>query len=351
MHTLTFTLLILTTAEISSTNTLNNASNSTTAQSNIIGIGGIIATLIAAAITCFVTWILTMKNMNQLKLAYRYQIFPILSTSVAQNTKINLTDWQIKYRNKLLTNPCLLTIDILNMGNTSIIHPPIKIETNNNINIIPGYFEETPIGYENLWKFEETDSINSYALSLDHINPRQIVKARFFLDNFPENKISFECPMPNIHIQEISSSLDSRSTSKNILNLNKTVNIIFAMLTTILLFNYRTLYFYLEDIIYYFGLKKYLHPRQILFYFIAVFLLTIIINIKEIKTLDNYLFKYPHKIIYIQLWLAITYIILLALIIPNIISGHDLQFFIAAFTAILLSILIRISIFKKENFT
>lgn len=350
MLTLTLTILALTTTETLPSDVINNTTNSTTMQTNLIGIGGIIATLVVGVITCFVTWILTMKNMKKLKLAYRCQVFPILSNSVAQNTKINLTDWQIKYKDRLLTNPCLLTIDILNMGNASITKPPIKIETSKNINIIPGYFEETPVGYENLWNFQETDSINSYALSLDHINPKQTVKARFFLDNFPENKISFQCPMPDIQIQEISSNIDSQSAHQNKISLNKIINIILAVLTAILLLNLNMCLDYLTYYIYHNKLKKYLDAGQIITYIIIVCCLTITINIKGIKKLDNYLLTHPHRITFVQLLIAILYIILLVLIIPNIIAKYDLQIFIAGLTAILLSIFIHILIIKKDNF-
>lgn len=75
-------------------------------SNDIIGIGGIIATLLVGIVTCLVTWKLTMKSIKQLKISYNIQVFPILSNSVTQNTDINLDDLQIQYKGKNLLNPC-----------------------------------------------------------------------------------------------------------------------------------------------------------------------------------------------------------------------------------------------------
>ena len=117
-----------------------------TPSNNMIGIGGIIATLLASIITCLVTWKVTMKSIKQLKISYNIQVFPILSNSVTQNTNINLDDLKIQYKDKELLNPCLLALEIINIGNEAINEPPIKIRTDENIEIIPGYFEDIPAG-------------------------------------------------------------------------------------------------------------------------------------------------------------------------------------------------------------
>lgn len=169
-------------------------------SNDIIGIGGIIATLLVGIVTCLVTWKLTMKSIKQLKISYNIQVFPILSNSVTQNTDINLDDLKIQYKGKNLLNPCLLALEIVNIGNEAINEPPIKIRTDEDIEIIPGYFEDIPAGYEDLWSFDKTNS-NSCNILLKHINPKQAVKTRFFLDNLPQKKIIFECPMQNVQTQ------------------------------------------------------------------------------------------------------------------------------------------------------
>ena len=92
--------------------------------------------------------------------------------------------------------------DSTNIGNEAIKNPPIKIQTDENIEIIPGYLEDIPSGYDELWRFKNNEP---YAcdLQLEYLNPKQTVKSRFFLDNLPNKKISFECPMPNLSLIHI----------------------------------------------------------------------------------------------------------------------------------------------------
>lgn len=130
------------------------------------------------------------------------KIFPILSNTFTQNEDINLENFKIQYKEKELARPCLLTIEITNIGNEAIGNPPIKIRSDENIEIIPGYFEDVPLGYKELWRFDKTDS-NECNVLLEHINPRQSVKVRFFLDDLPQKKINFECPMENLQTEEV----------------------------------------------------------------------------------------------------------------------------------------------------
>ena len=106
---------------------------------DIIGIGGIIATLLVGIVTCLVTWKLTLKSIKQLKISYNIQVFPILSNSVTKSTEINLDDLKIQYMDKVLSNPCLLALEIVNSGNDAINDPPIKIRTDENIEIMKAY--------------------------------------------------------------------------------------------------------------------------------------------------------------------------------------------------------------------
>ena len=139
---------ILLSAQQTATQAANTAQEvATQAPSNdIIGIGGIIATLLVGIVTCLVTWKLTMKSIKQLKISYNIQVFPILSNSVTKSTDINLDDLKIQYKDKELLNPCLLALEIVNIGNEAINEPPIKIRADEDIEIIPGYFEDIPAG-------------------------------------------------------------------------------------------------------------------------------------------------------------------------------------------------------------
>lgn len=89
-----------------------------------------------------------------------------------------------------MSNPCLLALEIVNIGNEAINEPPIKIHTDEDIEIIPGYFEDIPAEYEDLWGFDKTNP-NSCNIMLKHINPKQIVKTRFFL-LLQRNEVKYE---------------------------------------------------------------------------------------------------------------------------------------------------------------
>lgn len=164
---------------------------------NEIGIGGILATIIVGIVTCIVTWKLTMRSVKQQRLSYKYKIYSIISSSIQEQQEA-FKGLLITYENKKLKNPCLLLLEIENTGNEAIVDPPICVRVDANTEIIPGYFQDVPVGYEEKWKINHK-SKQSCNIILEHINPKQIVKVCFFLDNSPE-KIKFECPMPNIDV-------------------------------------------------------------------------------------------------------------------------------------------------------
>ena len=240
---------ILLTAQQAATQAASAAQEATTqAPSNdIIGIGGIIATLLVGIVTCLVTWKLTMKSIKQLKISYNIQVFPILSNSVTQNTDINLDDLKIQYKDKELLNPCLLALEIVNIGNEAINEPPIKIRNDEDIEIIPGYFEDIPAGYENLWSFDIT-SPHSCNILLKHINPKQVVKTRFFLDNLPQKKIIFECPMQNVQTQEVAYN-NANTTNK--ITVSSKSNFILMAITALLFISMQQWSYYISEFIWF----------------------------------------------------------------------------------------------------
>lgn len=128
------------------TNAITEQSNGN-GTNNIIGIGGILATIFVGIITCVVTWKLTMRSIKQQQLTYSLKVLNILSNSikVQENALSNLT---ITHGTNKLNNPYLLLLEIENTGNEAIINPPICIRSKNDAEIIPGYFQNIPPGYE-----------------------------------------------------------------------------------------------------------------------------------------------------------------------------------------------------------
>ena len=351
MNLMTLCLNILATSNSTATEMATSvAENTNIPQDNLIGIGGIIATIVVGIITCLVTWKLTMKTIKQLKLAYSVQLFPILSNSFTKNKELTLTDLQIKYKNKLLQNPCLLTLDIINAGNVAINNPPIKIKSNENIEIIPGYFEDVPYGYEELWTIQKNDP-NSCTLVLAHINPKQTVRVRFFLDNFPTEKLIFECPMENIQLQEITNSIDSKSKNSTRMSSSQKANITIAIITAILFISIDQWLYLVDEFLWYTGIHRYLPSYNVALFVIFTLVLSLLLNVYGIEKIDKFVVSHPRKAIILKLGILILSIILLGLIIFNCIIVHFIpQLITAIVVSCLLALLIHLLTLPKNNY-
>ncbi len=164
-----------------------------------IGVGGIIATLVVGILSCLITWLVAKKGITKKKLTYEVTVSPILSNNVGNVNKL-----KIYYGDDLLSEPHMLTVNIKNTGNCAILNPPIRILVNETDNIIPGYIEDIPFGYEKLWNVNRKD--NQGTIELIHINKGQTVKARFYLDKAPKEEPKFVCPMEDVEIKKILNS-------------------------------------------------------------------------------------------------------------------------------------------------
>lgn len=314
-----------------------------TPTNDVIGIGGIVATILVGVITCLVTWKLTMKSIKQLKMSYNVQIFPILSNSVTNNTEINLEDLKIQYKDKSLSNPCLLALEIVNTGNEAISNPPIKVRIDEDIEIIPGYFEDIPSGYEELWGFSKTTS-SSCNIHLEHINPKQVVKARFFLDNLPQKKVIFECPMQNVQTQEVA----YRNTSAtNKIAISTQSNIILICITALLYITIPQWSEYIRGFIW--TTQIHLNTHEVVIFIMALLILSIVMNVYGVPVLDKFIKSHPKYSIGIRLIMIILSVILLALIVCDyIIINVTAQTITAIIVVVLLSLFIHLAFISKD---
>jgi hypothetical protein len=114
---------------------------------------------------------------------------------------------RVEYNGELLPEPVLLSVDIINVGYVAIENPPIEIEAVGPTYVIPGYFEDVPPGYEKLWALERTDA-ESCAVHLTHINPGQVAKVRFLLDEQPRGEPIFKCPMKDLRTRRVGTRWD-----------------------------------------------------------------------------------------------------------------------------------------------
>lgn len=349
MHILLIASKTLATMTPTPSEITNSMAKNSTTPDNLIGIGGIIATVIVGFITWLVTWKLTMKTIQQLKLSYDIQHFPILSNAVAKSTEINLIDFQIKYKDKLLSNPCLLTLDIINTGNRAIMNPPIKIRNDENIEIIPGYFEDMPPGYEDRWTMNKEDS-TSCSLSLEHINPKQIVKARLFLNKSPKEEIIFECPMPDIQKQKMNNKIEYTTTTPNTkTTFYKKTNTVLILITVMLFITIEYWRYFIDKFIYTTNLENHLLSFNVVIFVMSILLLSIILNTYGLKNTDRYIIEHPKRAKFIKLGiLMINFVLLYLIVLDYIIISIIAQLITAIIVVILFALLIHISSMPKK---
>lgn len=168
-------------------------------QSDIIGLIGAGATILIGVLTWFVSAAHARKSMQKKSLQYRMRITPLLNKGLFKETD----ELDIQYKGDVLDELVYLEIDIINNGNVALENPPIKIESRDATYIIPAYIEDIPDGYDGQWEIERVDG-ETCLIKAEHINPGQIIKARFLMDQMPPEEPMVVCPMPNLNIKRIS---------------------------------------------------------------------------------------------------------------------------------------------------
>lgn len=312
---------------------IQNSSND-----SIIGIGGIIATVVVGLLTCLITWRVTLKTVKQQQIDYNIKIQPILSNQITSNISEEMNKLEIKYNGSTLTHPFLLSITITNTGNCAIINPPIKIKTDD-IEIIPGYFEELPPGYEDKWTITKISNTECN-VNLEHINKKQSAKLSFFLNDFPKNKIRFECPMPDVQIRELNyeNNNDLRIDEHRFpfTQALKKSTIILIIISIVLFLGFAHICNYLDYILYYTHINVPAFNTLIFVIFICIF--TIVLDILGTKKLDRIFNKHRKLKLIIYPCLILVSIVLLFLIINDILIYGTAQIIVAIGVAILISL-------------
>lgn len=297
-------------------------------MSDIIGIGGILATIIVGIITCIVTWKLTLRSIKQQKLTYNKKILNILSNSI-KSQQGALNDLTITYGANKLNNPYLLLLEIENTGNEAIVNPPICIKAKNSTQIIPGYFQDIPPGYEEKWKMKQSTN-DSCNIILEHINPKQIVKVCFFLDNSPE--IVFECPMQNIIVQEKGDNFTSNQLNENE-KFKRPQKVTFALLIlTVILFISMDFWMQLLYNLEWDGLLL-APPLGIALFILSTLVISILLNVFGVNKLDELILKSSIKRRLVKWSLLVLSALLTFLILFDILI---VDFFLQIVTAIII---------------
>lgn len=163
---------------------------------NIIGIGGIFATIVGSILSCVVTWIVSKHTQRIMQLSWSADISKVLNI----NSDVNAGEIQLFHDGVEIKNPHIVQMQIKNTGNVAINFPGILVRCYNSDKIIPSGFRDVPFGYEDKWKLEIINE-KECEIKLEHINPKQVVSVILFLDgNNPEIEVS--CPMKDLVLKE-----------------------------------------------------------------------------------------------------------------------------------------------------
>lgn len=187
-------------------------------RSDLISVWSIGAALFVGLVTWILTYYLTKKSIKSKKLSYEIKLTPLIPAGREEDFK----KFKIFYNDDQLVKPYLLSVDIINSGNVAIENPPIEIEAMDATYIIPGYFEDIPPGYEDLWSSERIDA-EVCNIKLQHINPGQVAKVRFYLDEEPSHDIVFKCPMKDLKVKRVKTELRKSILNSSVFVLSEAV--------------------------------------------------------------------------------------------------------------------------------
>ncbi|MFA0225843.1 hypothetical protein AB4483_17425 [Vibrio splendidus] len=168
-------------------------------QSDIIGLIGAAATILIGILTWFISAAYARKTMQRKELQYRIKVTSLVNENVFKE----VDKLEIKYKENIIDELLFLELDIINSGNVAIVKPPMKIEAVAGTYIIPAYFEDVPDGYDDYWEIVREDG-ETCLIDANHINPGQIIKARFLMDQMPSEEPIFTCPMPDLVLKRTS---------------------------------------------------------------------------------------------------------------------------------------------------
>ncbi|WP_194757490.1 hypothetical protein [Aliidiomarina indica] len=164
--------------------------------SDIIAITAVVVTLVVGVVSWIVSASLARRSMKRMEIQYRLRMTPLLDKSrFREANQITMS-----YQDEVIDELVLLEVDIINSGNVAIESPPLKIESRDATYIIPAYIDDIPDGYDTFWEFEREDG-ETCLIKANHINPGQVLKARFLMDQMPSGEPIFTCPMPNLKLR------------------------------------------------------------------------------------------------------------------------------------------------------
>ena len=111
----------------------------------------------------------------------------------------NLRDFRVFFRDELLPDPVYLTVAVKNIGGVAVENCSIEVGARGTTYVIPGWFEQLPDGYASHWDIVRDDA-EVCKINLTHINPGQVLKAHFILDEYPQQSPYLGCAHANLRL-------------------------------------------------------------------------------------------------------------------------------------------------------
>lgn len=296
----------------------------------------VLAMILTAVLSAIVSWKIAKANTNVKNLSYSIKRYPILDYKFqSENARVPLKEIKIMYGDTILPNPCLVIVEIVNSGNRGIENPPILISNTENIEMIPLEVEDVPKGY--FWKIETEDPY-SCRISVSLINPKQKLRASFFMNKTPKKPLDFSCAMCDLQCHEVSGNIDKPKRENASFKipygaaLGGMVVLLTLMLQTEILMRIKDFLFS----------EFHVYSTNFDIYILAIPILAWILSYVVPRKFNEILISHRSISRALSIGNISLAIVLLYLILNNVLRGYDLQLTIGVITIILFSVSIHI---------
>lgn len=163
-----------------------------------LSLANILIAVLLAILTWIVSWIIFKAQASKKQLSYHMRMTPVITHDFSGGRGV----LEVKYNGEIIDKLVLFEIDIKNTGNSAVENAGIRLSNQGGVYLIPGYFEDVPPGYDDLWEIEREDGEDSL-IRLQHINPGQVAKVRFVMDNLPRTFPTISCPMAGLELKKV----------------------------------------------------------------------------------------------------------------------------------------------------
>lgn len=302
----------------------------------------ILVTILVGMITAIVTWKAAKANVNERSLSYSLKIYPILNNKFQSKDNSPWRNIKITYNDVILTNPCLVSVEIINTGNKGIENPPILISNNEEIEMIPLEVEEVPKGY--IWKIEP-ENLGACKISASLINPKQKLQASFFMSRNPQKPLQFSCAMCDLQCHQISGTIDEKEVKPA--TVKAQYGVALGIFSALLLLVFQTGVMSIVSNL--FAREYNVMPEFFEIYILSIPIIALVFCYIVPSKVNAFIIRHRMKSGVVAAILILIATFLLYLILNNIwIRGNDAQIIIAIITVLLYACSIHLCHYVKK---